>query len=371
MKQAKLILKPEIFLRNKADLCFIGQDAIEMLPGELWLIARWGAAPTVFNSNNPAVTRPQLMKSFDHGRTWVEAGHLDIGWNVDGICDSGGHSILRLASGRVVFISHRRSAKYGASGSHGMPVISTSDDAGATWSNARVMRDDDDIIYVMNQRLVQMSGGRLILPVSGRDPRTPLETYGEGSHPCQSRCLISDDEGETWRWSRETLREDTERGVQEPAVLEAEPGRLVMLYRSGNGCNMTAFSTDGGDTWSPPERTTQTSACSSLTMLKLPDGRLLTAYNHAVPLFKESYYPRNPLVYATSRDGRIWSEPVLIDDQPGQQLIYPSITLTAEGLLVVYCAHYDAGDGGFNFPSDAWKTGGGKRAMIEYPKERR
>ena len=361
------IIQPDIFLRHTADLRFIGQDVIEMQPGELWMFGRWGAAPTVFNANNPKVTRPPLFKSFDFGRTWIEAGPLEIDWNVDGICDSGGSSVLRLISGRIVFISHRRSAKYGASGSHGIPVVSTSDDAGATWFKARLMRDEDDIIYVMNQRLVQMANGRLILPVSGRDPRVPLNTYGEGKSPNQARCLISDDEGESWRWSRDIIREDTERGAQEPAVLEADPGRLVMLYRSGNGCNMTSFSTDGGDTWSAPERTTQTAACSSLTMLKLPDGRLLTAYNHVTPLFKESYYPRSPLVYATSRDGRTWSEPVLIDDQSDQQLIYPSITPTAEGLLVVYCAHYDAGDGGFNFPSDAWKTGGGKRCIVAYP----
>ena len=79
--------------------------------------------------------------------------------------------------------------------------------------------------------------------------------------------------------------------------------------------------------------------------------------------------PRNPLVYATSRDGRAWSAPVLIDDQPGQQLIYPSITPTAEGLLVVYCAGYDAGDGGFNFPADSWTIGGAKRAVLAWPSE--
>jgi hypothetical protein len=27
----------------------------------------------------------------------------------------------------------------------------------------------------------------------------------------------------------------------------------------------------------------------------------------------------------------------------------------------------DAGDGGFSFPSDAWKTGGGKRTILDCP----
>jgi hypothetical protein len=42
MQQAKLILKPEIFLRHTADLCFIGQDVFEMRPGELWLVTHYG-----------------------------------------------------------------------------------------------------------------------------------------------------------------------------------------------------------------------------------------------------------------------------------------------------------------------------------------
>ena len=247
-----------------------------------------------------------------------------------------------------------------------MPVISASDDLGVSWSDARLMRSDDDIVYVMNQRLIQISGGRLVLPVSGRDPRIPVETYGEGKHPCQARCLISDDDGDSWRWSESFLIEDTARGVQEPAVLETASGELAMLYRSGNGCHMASFSADGGDTWSAPERTRLTSACSPLTMLKLPDGRLLVCYNHAEPLFHESYFPRNPLAYSTSPDGHVWSEPLLIDDQPGHQLIYPSVTNTEGGLLVIYCSCYDPGDGRFSSPPpDAWKIGGGKRCLID------
>jgi len=48
MRQARIIEKPEIFLRHTADLCFIGQDAIEMRPGELWLFTRYGRPPTHF-----------------------------------------------------------------------------------------------------------------------------------------------------------------------------------------------------------------------------------------------------------------------------------------------------------------------------------
>jgi hypothetical protein len=378
MPKTLIMEKPEIFLRHTADWRFIGQDVIEMRPGELWLFTRYGRPPTHFAGNMGQFTDPVILKSRDGGRTWGEPTPMGLPWSIDGFMSDGGTSVFRTRSGKVLFISHRNGSKYRHCGSHGLAAISESADDGRTWSPARLLTDEpEDIQYLMNQRLIQLTSGRLVLPTCARDPRIPLEKFGEGAHPTVGLCYLSDDDGRTWRRSRGQVQQMTDRGVQEPVVGEYAPNRLVMIYRSGLGFHQASFSDDGGDTWSAPEDTPLTAACSPLTMTKLADahstgsgqGRLFLVYNHAVPLFKESYYPRNPLVYATSCDGRTWSEPVLIDDQPDhQQLIYPSITPTQDGLLVVYCAHYDAGDGGFRFPEDSWKTGGGKRAVVAYPK---
>jgi sialidase-1 len=371
MEQAELIKKPEMFHRHMAAQCFIGQDAIEMRPGELWLFTRYGRPPTHFAGNMGQYTNPVILKSRDGGRTWGEPVPMGLPWSIDGFMSDGGTSVFHTRSGKVLFISHRNGSKYRHCGSHGLAAISESVDNGRTWSPARLLTDEpEDIQYLMNQRLIQLASGRLVLPTSARDPRIPIEKFGEGVHPTVGLCYLSDDDGLIWRRSLGQVQQMTDRGVQEPVVGEYAPNRLVMIYRSGLGCHQASFSEDGGETWSAPEDTPLTAACSPLTMTKLADGRLFLVYNHAVPLFKESYYPRNPLVYATSRDGRTWSAPVLIDDQPGQQLIYPSITPTTEGLLVVYCAHYDAGDGGFSFPPDAWKTGGGRRAVVAYPEDK-
>jgi len=368
MQQARYIETPEMFIRNTADLCFIGQDIIGMQPGELWLFTRYGRPPTQFAGNLGQFTDPVILKSRDGGRSWGEPTAMGLPWTIDGFMSDGGTSVLRLRSGKLIFISHRNGTKYRARGSHGLPAISESTDDGRTWSPARLLTDEpEDIQYLMNQRLIQLADGRLVLPICARDPRIPIEQFGEGSHPTLAFCYLSDDDGLTWRRSHGKVRQMTERGVQEPVAGEYAPGRLVLLYRSGLGCHQASFSDDGGETWSEPEDTPLTAACSPLTMTKLADGSLILVYNHATPLFKESYYPRNPLVYATSRDGRTWSEPVMIDDQPGRQLIYPSITPTGKGLLIAYCVHYDAGDGGFSFPSDAWKTGGGKRTILDCP----
>ena len=195
---------------------------------------------------------------------------------------------------------------------------------------------DDFVCYVMNQRLVQMDSGRLVLPVSGRDPRVSSASHQEGVTPKNGFCFLSDDAGATWRRSRGQVLDTTPRGVQEPCVAQVGRNMLLMLYRSGHGFHMACFSKDGGETWSPPEPTTLQAACSPLTLTTLPDKRLLVVYNHA-PSKSSAYFPRRPLCYAISADGgKSWSAPTQIDDEPGRQLIYPSVTPLRDGILIVY-----------------------------------
>ena len=59
-------------------------------------------------------------------------------------------------------------------------------------------------------------------------------------------------------------------------------------------------------------------------------------YNHAQS-GNTDYFPRRPLCCAVSDDGgKSWSAPTQIDDEPGRQLIYPSVTPVGDGILVVY-----------------------------------
>jgi hypothetical protein len=159
--------------------------------------------------------------------------------------------------------------------------------------------------------------------------------------------------------------------MAEPCVAEVEDGRLLMLARTGSGCNHAAWSDDGGETWSPPQPTTQQAACSSLTLRRLPDGRLIVFYNHSTPLSPGAFFPRTPLCYATSPDGgRTWGDPVLVDadglENRDRQNIYPSVTLTEEGMLLLYSTHFADPQGSF---AEAYRhdIGGGKCCILAYP----
>jgi photosystem II stability/assembly factor-like uncharacterized protein len=230
------------------------------------MAAPWGRPPTNFAQLAARYPVPMLYRSTDGGRTWQEEGRMRMAWALPGMISDGGISFLRLHDGRLAFLAHRH-----VEGLHGggLPVISFSEDDGQNWTAARTVGEPEGVWYVMNERLIQLGSGRLVVPVSHMP--TGTGTY-EGDRNL-GLCFFSDDGGETWQRSRRPADLADSRGMAEPCVAEVAPGRLLMLARTGSGCLYRAGSDDGGDTWSAPEPTPLTSACSSLTLKPLPDAR--------------------------------------------------------------------------------------------------
>ena len=357
------VVPPETFIRHTAERQFIGPAVLEVRRGDLWMTAPWGRPPTDFREVKRFSLPPRLFRSADNGRTWRESGRLKMRYDLAGIISDGGITLIRLQGGRLMATFHRNVYEFHGGG---VPAISFSDNHGHSWSPARLVQDREDVFYVMNERTIQMKSGRLVIPVAHKPVDLLLEKYVEGDR-CLGRCFWSDDEGITWRLGQPAVLND-ERGMAEPVVAELSDRSLIMLARTGSGSHHCSFSHDGGETWSEPKPTTLRAACSPLTLKRLPNGHLFLAYNPAKPLFPGSFFPRRPLAYSLSLDdGKKWSNPVVIDDVAGQQLIYPSITFLPEGILFVYSAHYDPGDGKFHHNPDAYRYGGGKRCVIPYP----
>lgn len=365
--KAEFIVKPEIFIKHTAEREFIGPGTLLLNNGDILMAAACGRAIT--NSGHLATKFPVpvLYRSKDGGRTWKEDGYMKMSWDLSGMINGGGISFLRLKDGRLAFLAHRHvKSLYGG----GLPSLSFSLDDGINWTPAKLIGGPEGVWYVMNDRLIQMSNNRIIVPVSHM-PKG-LGSY-EGDHNL-GLCFFSDDGGETWKKSRKPADLNDGRGMAEPCVAETGDNKLLMLARTGSGCLYRSLSKDGGDTWSTPEPTSLIAACSPLTLKTLPDDRLIVFYNHAKPLNKGAFFPRTPLVYAVSPDrGKTWNEPVIVDDDGmknnDRMNIYPSVCFTKEGMLVVWSTHAADPKGSFsNGGEEGWKIGGGKRAILAYPK---
>ena len=363
-EQAQFIVRPEIFIHHTPERSFIGPGMLVLENGDILMAAPWGRPPTNFEQLAAKFPVPMLYRSTDGGRTWKEQGRMKMQWSLPGMVSDGGVTFLRVKDGRIAALlpRHVQGQKGG-----GLPVITFSKDDGATWTPARLIGEAEGSWYVMNDRLIQLRSGRLLVPVAHM-PQAPGLHEGDKN---QSLCFFSDDGGETWRRSREPASLDDARGMQEPCVAEVEGGRVLMLSRTGSGFLFASRSDNGGDTWSKPEPTTLVSACSSLTLKTLPDGRLIVFYNHATPIKAGAFFPRTPLCYAVSGDsGKTWGPPVIVDDEgvanKDRQNIYPAACFTKEGMVVMWSTHGADPKGSFAGQYNA-KIGGGKRAILAMP----
>jgi hypothetical protein len=359
--QAEFVVAPEVVIAHTPDRSFIGPGTFRLENGDILMAAPWGRPPTNFEQLAATFPVPMLYRSTDGGRTWREQGRLKIEWPLKGMVSDQGISFLRLKDGRLAIVLPRH-----VEGLHGggVPAISFSSDDGATWSAAKMLIGEDAAYYVMNDRLIQLKSGRLLVPVARKAGKH------EGDKD-ESLAMLSDDGGASWRLSRGRARLEKLRGMQEPCAVELADGRVRLLARTGAGSIHTSISADGGDTWSAPEPTTLESPCSALTLRRAPDGRLVCLYNHVKPLHEGAFFPRTPLVYAlSSDDGATWSAPVVIDasgvEHRDRQNIYPSPCFTPEGMVVVWSTHGADPKGSFAEQYNE-KIGGGKRAIIALP----
>ncbi len=366
--RAEFVVTPQVVIPHQTEHVFIGPGMIKLPGGDLLMAAPWGSAPAEFQELRGIYPLPPVYHSKDGGRTWREEGRLRMEWKLTGTMNNGGFSFLRLKDGRIALLVHRYVPDNKGGG---LPAIAFSADNGATWTPASIVGRGvapDDGWYVMNDRLIQLRSGRLLVPAAHAVPGS-----GPEGDLAESGCFYSDDSGATWKLSQFVVLKGALRGMAEPCVAELPNGHVYMLARSGTGFLVDSYSGDSGATWSEAGNTALVSPCTSLTLKTLPDGRLIVFYNHARPVEPGSLFPRCPLVYATSADGgKTWSGPTVVDDEgwnatrPERELIYASVCFLDEGMLVFYSAHYTNGGTARRTPTQNL-IGGGKRAILKYP----
>lgn len=175
--------------------------------------------------------------------------------------------------------------------------IMCSNDGGVTWS--KPLKLDTGYCYGGTRaNPIQIKSGRLVLPYYGMQPPADYDLADS-----VSGCLISDDDGLTWKKSG-VMYWGRDQGACEPAVCELANGNLYCLMRTREGYKLESRSQDGGVTWTQPRLSQfrSPSSCSILTRLK--DGTLVHLWNN---ISSSDNLPRACMDIAFSKDnGETW-----------------------------------------------------------------
>lgn len=196
----------------------------------------------------------------------------------------------------------------GADWTTAQPFWRRSADGGATWNEPRQLMDYPGLMF--RSRVVVLPG-RIILPA-----------YDENTW--ESRMLISDDDGHTWRLGDPIV---TPNGNIHACIVQRSDGALVAYLRPGVGGGelWRTTSSDGGDTWTPPTLTGLPNPNSGFDLLRLASGRLALAYNPSATL-------RTPLCVALAGEDERWGQPRTLEDEHAE-FSYPALLQAADGRI--------------------------------------
>ncbi|MCF7688863.1 MAG: glycoside hydrolase [Cephaloticoccus sp.] len=178
--------------------------------------------------------------------------------------------------------------------------------------------------------------------VEGRDGRifwvcAAHETAG--SHHTNNHLLISEDKGQSWRYSC-PVATDARISFNETSIYETPAGDLVAFLRTADFDDEAciARSTDGGKSFQPWQG--MGFQGHPLQALRLPDDRVLLVYGYR----HEPFGIRARILNAECTDYATAPEMILRDDAGTGDIGYPwSVQLDATHVLVTY--YYNLADG--------------------------
>jgi predicted neuraminidase len=305
-------------------------DIVELKDGRLCLIYTRFTGDTRDHSAADLAMRT----SNDNGSTWSQDKILVPN---EGKCNVMSVSIIRLKSDELLLFYLKKDDRRLSCNS----FVRRSPDEFATLSEPVRVTLLNGYHVVNNDRVLQLSTGRLIIPAALHTDTTgsKLSEFNPRAVPV---VYYSDDDARSWQMSNTAITPVSKRELvlQEPGVVELKDSRLWMFMRTTHGFQYGCYSSDGGITWSAPEPTNLASPCSPATIERIPwTGDLVCVWNdhsgtHLFPPDK-----RTPLCISISKDdGRTWSRSRIIEGDSDGWFCYTSVTFVDDRLLLSYCA---------------------------------
>lgn len=308
-------------------------DFIELKDGSLLFVYSHFVGDN-HNDHEPAFLAGR--RSFDQGITWADEDEVilpnEAGMNVMSV------TLLRTLRGDLALFYLRKNSEEDCRVHR---VVSR--DEGKSWSEPVLCIPEEGYYPTVNDRVIRLSSGRLLLPTS---------RHSSGIHPngewgvfdrAVSMAFYSDDDGETWTRSLDILEgpEDSISGLQEPGVIELKDGRVMMWMRTDQGCQYQSFSEDEGQTWSKACPSNIISPLSPASIKRVPQTQdLLLIWNDHRNIDEARRGKRTPLCAAISKDeGRSWGPSQVIEDYNRNGFYcYTAIEFFGDRVYLGYCA---------------------------------
>ena len=277
--------------------------------------------------------------SSDGGETWTATDTTLVGR--EGSMNAMSVSLLRLKDGRMALFYLRKNS---LADCH--PYLRYSSDEGVTWSEPIGAIGEPGYYVLNNDRVVQLKGGRLVMPVALHEP-----VAGRFSPRGVAMTYVSDDAGRTWRRTGVLNPPPADDGAwragfQEPGVVELRDGRLMMFIRTQMGSQYLSYSRDRGQSWSPAEPSAIASPLSPASIKRIPGkGDLLMVWNDhagvdaAMKASAKSGGKRTPLSVAISKDdGKHWQNVHAIRNAPDGWYCYTAIHFVKDQVLLAFAS---------------------------------
>lgn len=288
-------------------------------------------------AHDHSAARIVSVHSDDEGKTWSQTPEVVLtnpkGANVMSV------SLLRLKNDRLAFFYLLKNSFVDC-----RPYVCFSDDEGKTWVDNRLIIPAPGYFVMNNDRVIQHSSGRLIAPVAFH--RSRLEEP-ENSKTLDIRGLglwyVSDDNGMTWteapQWQA-LPTPNTNTGLHEPGIVELSDHSILTFFRTDQGVQYQAFSSDKGQKWTLVEPGPLHSPASPASIEPIPGTtNLLCIWNDHSGDFPMVKGKRTPLVASISNDdGKTWPNKKLIESDPNGWYCYTAIHFVKDAVLLAYCA---------------------------------
>lgn len=194
-------------------------------------------------------------------------------------------------------------------------MVRTSMNNGKTWSAPQ--RLPDGILGPIKNKPVQLADGTILSPSST-----------ETNDSWKVHIERSTDLGATWQLI--PVDPATEFHEIQPSILSYGNNRLQILCRSRHDRLVEAYSEDNGLSWSKISKTEILNPNSGTDAVTLKQGLQLLVYNPTVR-GKQWSNGRGKLNVAVSKDGKIWSDVMVLENGENEEYSYPAVIQTSDG----------------------------------------